>query len=160
MQTLLKISVLLCLALLSIAVISSCSKEDLVETDNELRPYFQLFADEAAERGIVVDYQAERIEGLLQDITIPDVLGQCFRNVDKPRKVIIDRATWNESDEARKRFLIFHELGHCFLDRGHTDDKIGDECVSIMHSNTQLCPDFELTVANRKQYLDELFEGE
>jgi len=160
MQTLLKISAIISLVLLGIALLSSCSKEDLVETDPELQPYFQLFADEAEERGIVVDYQAERIEGLLQNITVRDVLGQCFRNVDKPRKVIIDIGAWNESNEARKRFLIYHELGHCFLDRGHRDDKIGDECVSIMHSNTQLCPDFELTDDNRKQYLDELFEGE
>jgi len=149
---------ILILALIGLTMISSCGKEDIVETDAELQPYFQIFANEAAKRGFNVDYEAERIEGLLQNIRIADVLGQCFRNDEKPRKVIIDIDIWNDSDEAKKQFLIFHELGHCFLDRGHRDDKIGDECVSIMHSNTQLCPDFRLNDDNREGYLDELFD--
>jgi len=141
------------------AIAISCGEEDLLETHPEIQPYFDLFAEEAALRGIDVDYEAERIEGLLQEITATDVLGQCFRNVNRPRKVVIDLDTWNEADDATKQFLIFHELGHCFLDRGHRDTVDGDNnCVSIMHSTTQICPDFLLTDDNREFYLDELFE--
>lgn len=133
------------------------NKNDDVKTDAELVPYFEIFAQEGADRGIDVDYDEARIEGLLQNIPRADVLGQCFRNTQRPRKVVIDIQTWNESDSARREFLIFHELGHCFLDRDHYDAQFPDgSCRSIMHSTLQTC-DFELTDDNRVDYLDELF---
>lgn len=151
---------LLLLSIAAVTLMISCAEEDILETDAELIPYFEIFAEEAAARGIVVDYEAERIEGLIQDIPARDVLGQCFRNVERPRKVIFDRPTWEAADEPKRQFLIFHELGHCFLDRGHLDLRDGDgNCVSIMHSSTQLCPNFELTDDNREFFLDELFEN-
>ena len=56
-----------------------------------------------------------------------------------------------------KEFIIYHELGHCFLDRDHLDEANADgSCVSIMHSNPGVCF-FELKSENREDYLDELF---
>lgn len=137
--------------------ISCGNKNDELKTDDELIPYFEIFAQEGANRGIIVDYEEARIEGLIQNIPQRDVLGQCFKNTQRPRKVVIDRESWSESDEARKQFLIFHELGHCFLDRDHYDAQDGDGvCRSIMHSTLQTC-DFKLTDDNREYYLDELF---
>lgn len=143
---------------LSIVIFGGCTVDE-VETDPELIPYFDLFADEAAKRGITVDYEAARIEGLIQMIRNDVVLGQCFRNEDKPRKVIIDFEYWNapSTTEADREFLIYHELGHCFLDREHDDNfDSNGVCTSIMHSTPQACI-FELTGENREAYLDELF---
>ena len=149
-----KYSLLLCLGLL---MVMGCS-EDVVSTDEELIPYFQLFADEAAERGIIVDYEAERIEGLKQNISQINVLGQCFRNEDKPKKIVVDIDYWDSANESDRQFLIFHELGHCFLNREHDDRKDADNvCVSIMHSTPQAC-DFLLTDDNKEAYFDELFQ--
>ena len=152
----------LCL-LLSIAAMTlmvSCAEEDILETDPELIPYFDIFAEEAAQRGIQVDFVAERIEGLIQDIPTRGVLGQYFSNVERPRKVIFDRPSWETASVAKRQFLIFHELGHCFLNRGHLDSRDGNnQCLSIMHSEVALCPDFELTEENREFFLDELFEN-
>jgi len=148
----------LILIALSVMTLGGCSTEDNVETDAELLPYFQIFADEAAERGFEVDYESERIEGLLQNIPNAEIKGQCFRNVDKPRKVIIDIECWNNSNDSEKEFIIFHELGHCFLDRGHLDTTRPDgNCTSIMHSRVGICP-FALTSSNREGYFDELFQ--
>ncbi|NNF21777.1 MAG: hypothetical protein HKN67_07535 [Saprospiraceae bacterium] len=138
-------------------LLNACNSSDSLETDPELEPYFQMFADEGLLRGIIVDYEAARIEGLLQDIPDSNVQGQCFRNEERPRKVIVDVAYWDNASEAEKEFIIFHELGHCFLDRGHLDTSNPDgTCVSIMHSNPNVC-DFNLTDKNRKEYLNELF---
>ena len=135
----------------------ACNKADTLETDPELEPYFQLFADEALLRGITVDYELARIEGLIQDIPDANIQGQCFRNEERPRKVIIDVNYWDNATEAEKEFIIFHELGHCFLDRDHLDTRNTDgTCVSIMHSSPNVCA-FELTDANRKEYFNELF---
>jgi len=140
----------------SLTIFSAC--EDTVETDTELIPYFDLFAAEAAKRGITVDYVAERIEGSIRQIDDESVLGQCFRNEEKPKKVVVDTEYWADASESEKEFLIFHELGHCFLNRDHDDSFDGDgTCLSIMHSTPQACT-FELTEENKEAYLDELFE--
>ncbi len=142
---------------LMLAIIG-CNQIDTLETDPELVPYFQIFADEAAIRGIEVDFVEANIEGLLQNIGRSEVLGQCFRNEQRPRKVIIDRDYWTDAEENDRQFLIFHELGHCFLDLEH-DDRIDGEtntCVSIMHSTLDACP-FMFNDDSRVRYLDELF---
>lgn len=142
---------------ISVLTIISCSSEDEIETDVELQPYFDIFAEEAALRGFTVDYVGERIEGLLQDITDSSIQGQCFRNEEKPRKVIIDTEYWANADAFEKEFIIFHELGHCFLNRDHlnSSDNKGN-CISIMHANPGVC-NFSLDEDNRELYLDELF---
>ena len=142
---------------LAVMVFNSCAKEDIVQTDEELIPYFELFAEEAAARGFFVDYEAERIEGLLQDIPDNSVQGQCFHNEKKPKKVIVDINYWANASKFDKEFIIFHELGHCFLNRNHLDDaNVDGTCVSIMHSNPGAC-NFNLNSDNRDEYLDELF---
>ena len=148
---------ILIMILLTGIVFFACETDDSLETDPELIPFFELFAEEGAKRGFVVDYEEARIEGLIQDILDGNVQGQCFRNEKKPRKVIIDTEYWNTATQLRKEFIIFHELGHCFLNRDHlnTSDASGN-CVSIMHANPGVC-NFFLTEENKEQYLDELF---
>lgn len=144
-------------SLFIVLFISSCNDTDTLETDAELIPYFDIFTKEASARGFTVDYEAARIEGLLQDIPNASVQGQCFRNEEKPRKVIIDINYWSNANELEKQFIIFHELGHCFLDRDHLDTSDSNGlCTSIMHSSPNACP-FEFTNLNREDYLDELF---
>ena len=145
------------LGLLSAYLLSGCGRDDALETDPELIPYFDLFAAEGAKRGITVDYVASNIEGLIQNIPQVEVLGQCFRNEQRPRKVIVDRSYWNNASEPDRQFLIFHELGHCFLDLEH-DDSVDslNNCVSIMHSTVDVCR-FVLNDDTRDGYFDELF---
>ena len=38
------------------------------------------------------------------------------------RSIFIDRGSWNHSSEIFREFHIFHELGHCDLNRNHTKD--------------------------------------
>ncbi len=134
-----------------------CSK-DIVETDAELIPYFDRFVAEGALRGVDVDLEAARIEGLFQNIPDANILGQCFRNEKKPRKVIIDINYWATASEEERETLIFHELGHCFLDRDHRDGLSTDgTCISIMHSVADSCP-FDFTGMSKETYLDELFD--
>jgi len=147
----------LILLIISMTVLTiSCNTNDEVLTDAELVPFFEIFAEEAELRGFTVDYEAERIEGLIQDIADSNIQGQCFHNQKKPKKVIIDLDYWEDADYYEKEFIIFHELGHCFLDRDHLDTTENGMCVSIMHSSGDTCP-FELTEDNREEYLDELF---
>ena len=146
------------LALLAILLFYSCNELDILETDAELIPYFEIFEEEGEKRGIEVDFVAANIEGLIQDINRGSVLGQCFRNERRPRKVIIDREYWEDANEQERQFLIFHELGHCFLGLEH-DDRVNPQdntCISIMHSTLDIC-EFSFDADTREGYLDELF---
>ena len=57
------------------------------------------------------------------------VIGQCSiwtTNYGKIKHIQVDPTYWNDeiTSEEQKIGLIFHEIGHCFLDRPHTEDKM------------------------------------
>ena len=137
----------------------SCEKEEQVFVDADLLPYFNTFSDEAAARGVTFDYEASRIEGHLTDIEEQDVLGKCQFNSVDPDKVFIDNAFWRRASHLEKEFLIFHELGHCFLERDHLDTQNSDgTCISMMQSGLGECDD-NYNSQTRSDYLDELFSN-
>lgn len=138
----------------------SCSKEDEAEyfVDGVLMPYFDLFGAEAAERGIQVDFSTAPVSGYIRVITTQQVIGQCVHQEDQPNTVIVDKLYWDTATQLEREFLVFHELGHCVLNRGHLDD--ADQqgfCVSMMTSGTGLCQ-VRYTAVNREAMLDELFQ--
>lgn len=51
------------------------------------------------------------------------------------RQVVISKEWWDKMPEADKEVLIFHELGHCVLDRGHTDSRLASgRPASVMNT--------------------------
>lgn len=144
-------------------LMSSCAKENsdnlVVEEltiDAELLPYFERFVAEGAERGITINLVEKRIEGFLIDIEETDVAGQCSYSATSTRKVNIDINYWNRATDLEKEFVVFHELGHCYLERTHSDTQENRICTSIMHSGTSGCR-FRYNAISRSEYLDELF---
>jgi len=148
-------------SLIAVILISqSCtSKYEGVRVDEELIPYFEAFREEAAERGIVFDNSEEMIEGYLQNIPDDGVLGACKRNADNEDnpQIFFDKPYWRSATELEKEYVMFHELGHCFLKLGHDNavDSIGD-CVSIMASGLSDCRT-NYNNGNREALIDELF---
>ena len=155
-----------CFSLLCFSInvlITGCTKESsenlIAETlfiDEALAPYFERFVAEGALRGINIDLAEKRIEGFLIDIEATDVAGQCSYSATSTRTVNIDIAYWNNATDLEKEFVVFHELGHCYLERSHLDATENRNCTSIMHSGTSGCR-FRYTAFSRTTYLDELF---
>lgn len=68
----------------------------------------------------------------------------CFMTT--PRKIVLNVVNWEDKSELFQEMLVFHELGHCVLNRRHTDldeDYQGSHFLkflncpeSIMHSGT------------------------
>lgn len=144
-------------------LIVGCTKENnenlIVEElniDAELQPYFDRFVEEGTLRGLAIDLTAKRIEGFLLEIEEQDVAGQCSYSSSSTRKVNIDIDYWNRATELEKEFVVFHELGHCYLERSHSDAQQNRSCTSIMHSGTSGCR-FRYNATTRSTYLDELF---
>lgn len=153
-------SLVLAASILIIILFQSCQKEaSEVVIDSALLPYMEKFRIEAASRGITADYEALGISAALTRINDENVVGQCIHNTEEPNKIVISRIYWNSIDTVKREFLIFHELGHCILNRSHLDTKDANgNCTSIMHSSEGICK-FNFTGTSRIKYLDELFNN-
>ena len=137
----------------------SCNNNDLdLFVDPSLQEYFDRFKVEGASRGVTVDYTESRIAGYLRVILSPGVIGQCAHSEKEENTVIIDKTYFNSATDLEKEFVVFHELGHCVLNREHLDDADNQgNCISIMTSGTGAC-NINYTEATRKGLLDELFQ--
>lgn len=147
------------LFLASLIIVSCAHKVDGVRLDEELEPYFIIFQDEAAERGIVFNNEIEQIEGYLQNIIDDGVIGACRRNDGEGtnRSIFFDAPYWETATALEKEYVVFHELGHCFLNLDHDDrENEKGECISIMASGTGSCRD-NYNGLSRTELLDELF---
>jgi hypothetical protein len=125
--------------------------------DQRLWSYFEAFEIEAANRGIEVNLVQERITGVIEAIDEEHVAGQCSYSAVTPGEVTVDDEFWTRSNSTFREFIIFHELGHCYLMRDHREDK--DQfgfCKSLMRSGVEDCQD-RYNLQTRKVYIDELF---
>jgi len=126
--------------------------------DERLWDYFERFENEAAERGITIDLNREGITGEIMEIEQDRVAGSCSFGSHITNHVTIDLEFWNRSNDLDKEFVIFHELGHCSLLRGHREDSnVNGTCSSIMRSGLEDCRD-NYRFLTRSEYVDELFD--
>ena len=126
--------------------------------DAELREYFQRFEDEAAARGLSVDLTATGITGSILEIDERHVLGQCSYPRAQPNRVTVDRTFWLRGSDLFREFVVFHELGHCFLFRPHLESQLSNgACTSIMRSGNGTCLD-NYSSRTRQFYINELFD--
>ena len=142
----------------TLILFTACTTDDEAEVfvNEEFQYYFDRFEQAAAERGLNLD-----IEDLTAHITIiseQNVAGVCETAQNGDRTIRVDDQFWYASDEWGREFVIFHELGHCVLGRGHTDDADAQgNCQSIMQSGLSDC-NMPYNASTREAYLDELFD--
>ena len=137
----------------------SCQKDEGFEyfVDAPLQEYFDRFVVEAALRNVVIDLEAQQISGDIRVINANQVIGQCIHTEKEPNTVVVDKFYWDNANDLDREFLIFHELGHCALGRGHIDDSDSQgNCISIMTSGTGICR-IRYNTLTRETLLDELF---
>ncbi|NND34243.1 MAG: hypothetical protein HKN76_16775 [Saprospiraceae bacterium] len=156
-------------SILVLFTISSCYQENPFFTEEPATPrypnvaealwdHFEEFESEAAERGIAINLARENLTAVFKDIAEDHVAGQCSYSYARPRTITIDSPFWNRSTYLGREMIVFHELGHCVLNRDHDEGTFPSGlCRSIMRSGTCCCRD-AYTSQNRAYYLDELFE--
>lgn len=136
-----------------------CQKESGLlpgQVDGALLPFLHSFEQE----GMVRNYRpvyAPDLVNMRFDTLSGVISGQCKTYSDGRREVVISHRFWAKATFYEKEFLVFHELGHCLLDREHLEKKASDgTCVSIMHSGQGDCKN-AYGYTTRSAYLDELF---
>lgn len=142
--------------LLVLLLTLSCGKEKIQEiSDHEAinNPIFDEYV-------IKFEHDIETTKGDIPIYFHPlksNTAGLCVTYSNNKKEVQIDLDFWNKSNEITKEILIFHELGHCVLNRSHQYGSI-DECPrSIM--NPQLLTDL-CYIENREYYINQLKSGE
>ncbi len=142
-----------------------CNEEPEETIDQELLVYVERFIFEANERdytradGSPLTVESLGIEIKFSNIPNPSVIGRCQRDeFGNSLAITIDPLFWKPADELLKEYIMFHELGHCVLSRGHTTDSDNNNtCLSIMEPGTgELCTS-NYTSSTRATLLDELF---
>ncbi len=125
--------------------------------DEELWPFFAAFEAEAARRNIKYDLNELQISGTIVALHQGNVAGVCSYSSYQPNALQIDADFWSIASDLYKEMIVFHELGHCVIGRGHYEatDNHGN-CISVMRSGIGNCRDNYMTVT-REDYLDELF---
>ena len=136
------------------------AEEVIYDVDPIFEPYVQAFVDEAAMRGIDIDYRSTGLTMRLSEVAQTDASGRCFT---RDNVVEINKAVWVQGFENFKTRLIFHELGHCTLNRRHRNDRFDN---GLWKSNMRGSPlsDAELQIPipyfgfRIPYYNDELFD--
>lgn len=132
-------------------------EEEYPGVDEALWPFFAQFEEEGRQRGLLINLKSSGITAVIQEIDEEHVAGQCNFSSNRPNHIIIDLEFWRASSNLFKEFIIFHEIGHCYLFRGHREDAYANgACVSIMRSGVEDCRD-NYNPSNRSIYIDELF---
>jgi len=148
-----------CIILLLVGLMYiSCNREPMQNIEITFESLVLEFFEEGQTRGfntLLSDLDITVEFGEVQD----DAGGECeYRS----NTVTINASNWDGLDEYQKRWLIFHELGHCLLDRrGHLNERIGNgECQSIMKGIEDgfLCTNNLYSKLWWDYYLDELFD--
>jgi hypothetical protein len=156
---------------LSLFMFFSCTKEFPVNQQEEeehflpsvpqtLVNHFLAFKEEARNRNINIDYTSLGITAEIISLNQGNVAGVCSTNNRGLRHIIIDLDFWNRAPFYHREMIVFHELGHCILGRGHREDAFSNGiCQSIMRSGNGGCRD-AYRADTRDYFLDELFNKE
>ena len=65
------------------------------------------------------------------------------------KQITVDPEFWADAEDERKELLMYHELGHCVLDLGHSDGGVMSD--TLIHN--------EIYVSNKEQLLKDMKEG-
>ena len=134
------------------------AESGVYNVDPVFEPYVQEFIAEGAKRGKTIDFTDSGLIVEFSDVQLAGANGRCYLG---RHHIEIDKSRWFSFSEDVRGFLLFHELGHCELDRLHRNDKFDNNTwKSLMRGDPE---DLEVWIpipffGFRKDYFtDELF---
>jgi hypothetical protein len=148
--------------LICLLLLYACSWQQRNKIPHEVQPYLKAFEQEALHRGINIDLSELRVTF---DTALSRYSGNTYplepnavaarKSFWSPPLIILDTTLlwWKNAESCEK--VIFHELGHCILNREHKDELLPNgEGASILNTYNNLT---RYTQQTRDYYLNELF---
>lgn len=155
--------------LLVVFFLSSCSGfHSIPSQDAQLLPYFNDYYSECTVLKSVSSCQDIFQIDLEFAVLNSPVEGVCQKWSEQTtfdnyvyRRIAIDPNTWSQLSETARHALIYHELGHCHLNRGHLDTNGGPGLPSYVPSSIMNERRFQDSFLEyyHVQYMHELFSG-
>ncbi len=102
----------------------------------DVEPYVQAFRDIAQQHGQTIP--ADNLIITFGETQRQDACGQCDRATGKTPRITLktDDLCWKNANQQEREALIFHELGHCWLNRDHRPDRFPNGIyVSLMNAD-------------------------
>ncbi len=148
----------MCYLILTIAILCSCGKDEpTYDVAIDFQPYVDRFVDQAAQRGIEIDFADTGLSIVFRKAAQTESSGVCRGN----HEIEIEKLFWDDLTDEEREGLIFHELGHCELDRRHRNDLLSNgEWASRMRGSPipdELSAVINYTEERRAYYIEELF---
>ena len=151
-------------------LLQACSNGGTANIPPQIKPHVAEFVAQARQRGIAVDTSGLTIafvDGLRDEAGNP-INGKYthwyFPWVEDRIELDTTQYWWIGVRSSVKvaysrEKVIFHELGHCLLKRGHRFDtfRFGDQIPKSIMGVT-IIPTYEMNFHHRTYYLDELFD--
>lgn len=149
--------------LILVLLVSACNDIHEYRVEEEFTEYVQRFELEAAKRGKDFDLQNAGLIVEFADLK-DEQAGLC--HYEKPIRIEIDRAYWKaisatSGADLMKEDLLFHELGHGMLGRGHLNSTLENGDWKSMMCGGEKVNDRPWNInyrgIRRDYYVDELF---
>ncbi|MFK8009651.1 MAG: putative metallopeptidase [Saprospiraceae bacterium] len=138
-----------------------CKKDDANEytVNSDFEEYVQRFIDEGAARGVEIDFSDTGLLIEYSDRIVNGASGYCYLG---DHHIVIDKSEWPDLTDTQKEYLIFHELGHCELDRQHKNNQFDNLLwQSLMRGDPLVGTQQNIPVPyygfRKNYYRDELF---
>jgi len=163
--------------ILLILAFNACKKEEVKEIpirspgfspvtpviDPELAPYIDSFKEEATKRGLNLPFthlEAYIVENIANFSENVCGVGWYDYYITREPRIEIKESCWKNLSVEERKVLVFHELGHAILERGHLDSRLhnGSGAKSIMCSSS--CRGLSMFYDDwplNDYYMDELF---
>lgn len=148
--------------LLTAVLCFSCQdrRVKVYDVPNDMQPFVSSFLVEAGKRGhrlviddLIITYKYNIVTAKIH------AAGLCRKRFGHTPIIFIDTTSpnWRASDVSKEQ-LVFHELCHCILGRGHNPDTLmNGNFASIMKPSGETIYGAILNHFKREYYLDELF---
>lgn len=134
----------------------TCEREKIQVIPSEVEGYVDSFFQDANRFGHELKIEHFDLIFTFTSIEEDYVSGRC--NIKKGQ-IEIDSNRWNSMSNKSKEWLIYHELGHCILEREHFNEEFANgECKSIMKGGVDVgCSTNFISNSWKEYYKSELF---
>lgn len=153
-----------------------CAHSNTIEED--MQPYVDRFVEDAELYNCTLSTKNLSIgfidanEAIIHEDESITTLAQCTHYTDGDVEIEFVKVQWDKMSPIKRERVMYHELGHCLLDKGHHDDivmmpheewKTGGQsweygphkrALSLMHSLASTVSDHDYNKYKREYMID------